>query len=164
MGGAESIVYIHLAQCGELLREGGIVGFFFGMEAEVFKQKHLTIFELVGELARKIANTVRRERDIYLFADSVVEHDTEAVDDRAQTVLRIRLAFGAAQVRAEYDLGAMAEREFDRRESFPDARVVKDFGAIFGQGHIEVDTDQYMLVLQLIGALGEAADRGNVHD
>ncbi len=93
----------------------------------------------------------------------MVEHDAEAIDDGPQAVLRIRLAFGTAEVGAEDDLGAMAKCELDGRQSFADARVVEDFGAVFGERHIEIDADQHMLVLQLIGALGEAANGGNVH-
>ena len=160
--GSEGIVHVNLAERGELLRKGGIVGLFFGVEAEVFEQQHLAVFELIRELARKVANTVGREGDVHLFADGVVEHDAEAIDDGPQAVLRARLALGTAEVGAENDLGAMTKCELDGRQGFADARVIEDFSAVFGERYVEINADQHMLMLQLIGALGEAANRGNV--
>ena len=76
------------------------------MEAQVFEQQHLAVFELARQLAGEVADAVRREGDVDLLADGVIEHDAQAVDDGPQAVLRIRLALGAAQVRAEDDLAA----------------------------------------------------------
>ena len=164
VGGAEGIVDVHLTQAGEFLCESRVVGFLFGVEAEIFEQQHFAVFQLVGELAGEIADAVGREGDIDLLADGVVEHDTEAVHDGAKAVFGIGLALGTAEVGAEYDLAAMPEYELNGGEGLTDARVVEDFGAVIREGHVEVDADQHMLMLQLIGAVGEAADRGDLHD
>jgi hypothetical protein len=41
VGGAEGVVDVDLGEAGKLFGEGGVVGFFFGVEAEVFEQKDL---------------------------------------------------------------------------------------------------------------------------
>ncbi len=163
MGGAEGIVHVDLAERGQLLCECGIIGFLFGVEAQVLQQQHLAILELVRQLAREIADAIRRKSHIHLLADSVIEHDAEPVHDRPQAVFGIWLALGAAEVRAEDDLAAVAEHELDGRQRLADAGIVEDFGAILRERHIEIDPDEHMLVLQLVGAVGEAANRGNLH-
>ena len=83
MRGAEGIVHVDLAEPGQLLCECGIIGFLFGVEAQVLKQQHFAVFELVGELASEVADAIRRKGDIHLLADGVVEHDAEPVHDEA---------------------------------------------------------------------------------
>jgi hypothetical protein len=73
----------------------------------------LARLELARHLLRDFANAVGREGNIDGFADLLVEEFTEAVDDRAEGVFRIRFAFGAAEVGREDDLGMAAEGEFD---------------------------------------------------
>ena len=44
MGRAECVIYINIAQGSKLFSELRIVLFFFGMETEIFEQKHVAIF------------------------------------------------------------------------------------------------------------------------
>ena len=84
MGAAEGVVDVDVAEAGELLGEAGIVGLFFGMEAEVLEQQRLAGFELAGHLGGDLADAVGGEGDILGFVEDVVEQQAQAVDDRAQ--------------------------------------------------------------------------------
>ena len=67
-------------------------------------------------------------------------------------------------MRAQDDLAAMTKNKFDGWQRLADAGVVEDFCAVVGERHIEIDPNQHMLVLQLVRALGQAADGWDVHD
>ena len=73
VGAAEGVVDVDVAERGELLGEGGIVGFFFGVEAEVFEQEGLAGFEVGGHLAGDGADAVGGEGDVLVVAEDVVE-------------------------------------------------------------------------------------------
>ena len=137
------------------MEKAGIVGFFFGVVAQVFEQQHLAGLELARHFAGHFADAVGREGHVDRFADLLVEQLAQAVDDRAQRILRIRLALGAAQVRGQNDLGPMLERVFDGGQRGHDAGVVGDGRAVFGERHVEVDADEDALVGQFDVANGE---------
>ena len=59
---AEGVVDVDLGQRGQRLGEGRIVGFFFGVEAQIFKQQHLAGFELAGHLAGHLRRCSRGRR------------------------------------------------------------------------------------------------------
>ena len=62
MRGAEGVVDVDLGQRGQRLGEGRIVGFFFGVVAQVFEQQHLAGFKLASHFAGYFADAVRRRR------------------------------------------------------------------------------------------------------
>ena len=66
-------------------------------------------------------------------------------------------------MRAEDDLAAVTEHELNGRQRLADAGIVEDFGAVLRERNVEIDPDEHMLVLQLVGAVGEAANGGNGH-
>ena len=148
-------LHVDLGQRGQGLGEGRIVGFFFGVEAEVFEQQHLARFELAGHLFGNFAHAVGREGHVDGFAELLVEEFAEAVDDGAQRILRIRLALGAAEVRGKNDLGVTAQGVLDGGQRGDDAGVVGDFLAVFGERHVEVDADEDALVFEFDVADGE---------
>ena len=86
--------------------------------------------------------------------EDVVEELAEAVDDGAKAHGVDGLALGAAEVRAEDDLGFAAERVLDGGDGFADAGVVGD-GAVLGEGDVEVDADEDALVGEVEVADGE---------
>ncbi len=57
----------------------------------------------------------------------------------------------------------MPKNELDGRQCLANAGVIEDFGTILGEGHVEIHADQHVLVLELIGSLGEAANGWDVH-
>ena len=59
---AEGVVDINLGQRGQSLGEGRIVGFFFGVVAQVFKQQHLAGLKLARHLAGDFADAIRAQR------------------------------------------------------------------------------------------------------
>ena len=58
VGAAEGVVDVDVAEGCELFGEGGVVGFFFGVEAEVFEQEGLALLQLVGELGGDFADAI----------------------------------------------------------------------------------------------------------
>ncbi len=126
VGGAEGVVDVDVGQRGEGLRERRIVGLFFGVVAQILKQQHLAGFELARHLAGHFADAVRRKGDVDGFAQLLVEQLAQADDHRAQRVLGIRLALGAAQMRGEDDLGLVAQGVDDGGQRGHDAGVVGD--------------------------------------
>ena len=160
--GAECVVDVDVGEGGELPGEAGIVGFFFGVEAEVLEQEDLARLELARHFFGDLAYAVGREGDVDAFSEFLVEELAEAVDDRAHGVFRIGLALGAAEVRGEDDFGGMAERVDDGGKSGDDARVVGDGLAVFGEGHVEVYADEDALVGQVDVADGELGHKTSV--
>ena len=73
------------------------------------------------------------------------------------------LPLGRPRCEAEDDLAAVAKNKFDGRQRLADAGVVEDLGAVFGERHVEINADQHMLVLQLIGPRSGCGWK-NVHD
>ena len=153
VGAAEGVVDVDVAEAGELFGEGGIVGLFFGMEAEVFEQEGLAGLEITGELGGDLADAVGGEGDVFVLVDDVVEEQAEAVDDGAEAHGVDGLALGTAEMGGEDDLGFVAEGVLDGGDGLADAGVVGD-GAVF-EGDVEVDADEDALVGEVEVANGE---------
>ena len=155
MRGTEGVVDVDLGQRSQSLGESGIVGFFLGVVAQVFKQQHLAGFKLPGHGGCDFAHAVGSEGDVDALAQVLIKQGAQAVDHRAQGVLGVGLALGTAQVRGQNHLGVVAEGVHDGGQCSHDARVVGDGGAVFSERHIEVDTDEDPLVGQVDVANGE---------
>ncbi len=153
VGAAEGVVDVDVAEGGEFFGEGGVVGLFFGMEAEVFEQEGLAGFEVGGHLAGDCADAVGGEGYVFVVAEDVVEQDAEVVDDGAEAHGGDGLALGAAEVRAEDDLGLVAERVLDGGEGLADAGVVGDDAVL--ERDVEVDADEDALVGEIQIADGQ---------
>ena len=144
MRAAEGVVDIHVAQLGELLGEGRIVGLLFLVEAQVLQQQRLPRLQLARHLLGNLADAVGREGHVLRLVEELVQQLAQSRGHGAQAHRLHHLALGASQVRAENDLGLVAQRIFDRRQCLADARVVGD-GAVL-QRNIEVDADEHALV------------------
>ncbi len=144
VGAAEGVVDVDIAEAGQLLREGGIVGLFFGMEAEVFEQERLAGFEVGGHLAGDDTDAVGGEGYVLVVAEDMVEHAAKVGDEGAEAHGVDGLALGAAEMRAENDLGFVAESVLDGGEGLADAGVVGDDAVL--EGDVEVDADEDALV------------------
>jgi hypothetical protein len=137
VGGAERIVDIEFGEGGELGGELGIVGFFFGVEADVFEEADLTVFEGVGGLDHIRADDIGEEGDV------LAEELGQTSGDRREGEFGILFAFGAAQVAAEDDARALGEEVFDGGEGFGDAAVVGDLAVFDGDIEIAADEDAF---------------------
>ena len=62
MRGAEGVVDVDLGQRGECFGEGRIVGFFFGVEAQVFEQQHLAATRAGAPFPRRFRRRSRARR------------------------------------------------------------------------------------------------------
>ena len=141
---AEGVVDVDVAQRGELLGEGRIVGLLFRVEAEVLQQQGLAGLELLRHLQRDVADAVGREGDVLRDVEHLLQQLAQARDQRAQAHGLDRLALGPAEVRAENDLGLVAQRVLDGRQRLADASVVGDDAVL--QRDVEVHADKHALV------------------
>ena len=116
------------------------------MIAQVFKQQHLARFKLPGHLAGDLANAIGSEGHVDFGAHLLVKQLAEPVHHRAQRVLWIWLALGAAQVRGQNHLGLVLQRVLDGGQRGNNASVVGDGLAVFSQRHVEIDADEDALV------------------
>ena len=62
VGAAEGVVDVDVAELGELFGEGGVVGLFFGVEAEVFEQEGLAGFEVARPSRWQLRRCSRERR------------------------------------------------------------------------------------------------------
>ncbi len=144
---AEGVVDVDVAERRELLGEGWIVGLFFGVEAQVFQQQGLAGLKLARHLLRDFADAVGREGDILARLEDVIEQEAQAGDQRPQAHGFDRLALGPAEVRAEDDLGLVAQGVLDGGQRLADAGVVGDDAVL--QRHVEVDANEHTLVREV---------------
>lgn len=134
VGGAEGIVDIELGEGGELGGEVGIVGFFLGVEANVFEEADLAVFEGVGALGDFGADNIGEKGDV------LDEELGQASGDGGESEFGVFLAFWPSEVAAQDDACALGEEVFDGGEGFGDAAVVGDV-AVF-DGDIEIASNE----------------------
>ncbi len=103
-----------------------VVFFFFGVEAQILQQQRLAFFELEGHFFGFGAYALGAEADVFAARQFFVEQHAQALGDRLEAQLGIRLAFGTAQVRREDEARAVAQSVFDAGQGFADARVIHD--------------------------------------
>src|SRR5689334_3646592 len=106
MRAAESIVHVEIGELCQRTRKSFVVGFFFGMEAEIFEQKSLSALEPRRQLFRFDTHTIRREADIATALQHVVEQHAQTLGHRLETHLGIRLAFRPSKMRSHNYLRA----------------------------------------------------------
>ena len=148
---AERIVHVDVAQCGQPLREAGIVLLFLGVVAQVLEQHDAAGGRAAhGGLGRG-ADTVFGERH------GATQQLTRSRGDRAQAHVRIRLALGTAEMRGQdHASRARVERVSDRRQRLANASVVADDAAL--ERDVEVDADEHASAFQV-----EVANRSFCH-
>ena len=147
MGAAEGVVYVEVAERGELGGELGIIGLLLGMEAQVLQQQGLAGLELARHLQRDVADAVRRKCDVLREIEDLFEQQAQTRHQWAQTHRLHWLALGPAEVRAQDDLGLVAKSVLQGGKGLADAGVIGDEAVL--QGDVEVDADEHALVGQI---------------
>ena len=145
MDHAEAIGNEGLAEGGDLLGvSGAFVGVLRGLlrvETNVLKQHNVAIVH-GGDLGLSVlAVGVLGQRHVG------AEQLAEAGGNRGQAQLRNDLAFRAAKVGHEDDLGAFFAQGLDGRQSSLDSTVIGDGGAV--QRNIEISANQNALALEI---------------
>ena len=139
--GAEGVVDIDIAERGQLRGEGGVVGLFFGVEAQVFQQQHLARAERLRLPLRASAPTQSaREVDRHAGQQSLQVRGHRARGytwgspplGRPRWVIRITAA-------------PLSSRQPDRGQRGADARIVGDRVRLLVQRHVEIHTHQHAL-------------------
>lgn len=147
MGGAEGVVDVEIGQTRKLLSEGGVVGFLFLVETDVFQQQNVTWLEGGGGFLRRLADAIVGK------GDRAAEEFGEFGGDGAQGHGGFALAFWAAEVGGENDFGASLNQQAEGGEGFLDASGVGDghFAVFFLHGNIVIDADEHAPVLHVQG-------------
>ena len=127
---SERVVHVVVAKLAQLLGEVRIVGFLFGVEAQVLQQQRLAAFQLLGHLLGLHADAVGREADILAAAQHIVDQNAQPLGDRLQAHLGIGLAFGTSQMRSQDEPRAMTQRVLDGGQRLADASVVHDAAVV----------------------------------
>ena len=145
MDHAEAVGDEDLAEGGDLLgvrgAHGGILAGLLRVEANVLQQHHVAVVHR-GDLGLGIlAVGVLGQRHVG------AEQLAEAGGNRGQAQLRNDLAFRAAKVGHEDDLGAFFAQGLDGRQSSLDSTVISDGGAV--QRNIEISANQNALALEI---------------
>ena len=118
MRGAERIIDVHVAQLRELFGERGIILLFFGMESEIFEQKHLPLLQISNHFLDFWAHTAGSK------GDGLPQQFSKPGRNRPQAVLRFRLPFRPAQMRGEDEAPAFFEHVSNRWERCVDTGIV----------------------------------------
>ena len=140
MRGAERVVDVVLRQVRQLPGKLLVVGFFFGMEAQVLQQERLAFFQLSCNFLRLGPNTLGTEADVLAARQFFVEQHAQPLRHRLQAHLRIGLALRPAQVRCQNQARSVTQGVLDGGQGFADAGVVHH-APVF-QRHVEIDAHE----------------------
>ena len=143
MGGAERVAHEKLvAERRELLRKLRIVGFFFGMKADVFEQQHVAIAK---RLALRFA--LRRPHNRRRIRPASREARAAGRRRAARLYFGFTLPFGPAQMRGKHQTCAALDGQTKSRQRLADARVVANFAAL--ERDVEINTNENTLAAHL---------------
>ena len=141
MCGAERIVHVDVAQLRELFREPRVVGLFFRVVAKVLQQQNLAWLRQHGFHCRSDAIG----RQFHGFAQKLFE----LRGHRLHAHFRIRLAFGAAQMRRENHARAVLQSVLDGRYRGANALVAGDLLPAIGERNIEIHPNEDAFPVQI---------------
>ena len=144
---AKGVVDVEVAQTGERAGKLLVVGFFFGMEAQVLQQQDLVVSESEHHLLDFFSDAIGGK------ADRSFQQLVQPLDHRPQAQLRFPLPLGTAQMRGQDDAGALLARVLQGGQGSADARIVSHLS--IPQGNVEVHPDEQPAAGQLQVADGE---------
>ena len=146
MRGAESVVYVIVRQAGKLLGELGVVGFFFGMEAEILQQQGLALFQPSGHLLGFRADAFGTEAHVFSARQLFVQQHAQAFSRGLEAHRRIGFALGPAEMGDQNQPRSVTESVLDGGQGFADASVVDD-AAIF-ERDVEIDPHEDAVIVE----------------
>ncbi len=120
VGGAERVVHVEIAERGEALGEGVVVGFFARVEPRVLADGDAAARQPPGGRHRLLRRRIGEERH------RRAEQPLELAHDRLHRVLGIGPALGPAEVGQQHHAGATLAQVLDGGQRRPDPRVVGD--------------------------------------
>ena len=152
MGGAESVADEDaVAKRGKLLREGFVVLFLFGMEADVFEKKDIAVGERLALRFWDGADAIRGE------TNGLADQSFELLGGRKKRILGIRTAFGPPQMRSEDQACAFLNGQAQGGDSFTNAGIVGDHAVL--ERDVEVHANEYALAAEFEIVDGEFVHR-----
>ena len=155
VGAAEGVVDVDVAEGGELLGEGGVVGLLFGMEAEVFEQQGLAGLEVGGDISMAISPTQSGEKATFSSSSRTWSSRVRRRSTSGRRLMEATgLPLGRPRCEARMTL-ALWRRAYSMVGRVSRMRVSSSDGAaVLGEGNVEVDADEDALVSKV-----EIADR-----
>ena len=131
---AERVVDVDVAQLHQVGREGRVVRFFAGVEAQVLDHCDRAGLETLRNLQRLEPGDLGRQ------LDRRAEELAQPFGDGRQRVLRVGLALRPPEMGAAHDRGAALAQPRDRRQRRGDPEVVVDHPVV--QRHVEIGAQQ----------------------
>ena len=157
--GAEGIIHVEIGQAGKLLGKLLVVGFFFGMKAEILQQQGLALFQLSRHLLGFRTDAFGAEADVFVGGQFLVEQHAQAFRDRFEAHFRVWFPLGPAEMRNQNHAGAATQGVLDGGQSLADAGVV-DNAAVF-QRDVEVHPHEDAVIGKSKIANGKFCHDGN---
>src|SRR4030095_2593653 len=141
MSRAECIVDVEIAQLRQRFRELRIVRFFPRLEADVLEQSYIAVLHMLNDFFRHLPNGVVTKNN------RLMDERMQLFADRTKGIFWHRLSVGPAKMRHQYCFRALFTQVVDRRQAFPNPRVISNADlstAIFSR-HVEVHAHQNAL-------------------
>ncbi len=145
MGRAEGVVNIDVGQLCQRVGHLGVVRLLLREEADVLQQDDFARFQRFRRLHRLRSDDVikrvhrRAQQLAQTVADAHARHP-QLLDD---------LSVRPPEVRAEHDPRAMLAKVLNGRQRSAQAAIVEDAARLLVEGHVEVDTHQHALTLDV---------------
>ena len=116
------------------------------MEAQVFEQQSLTLFQFERHFFGFRADTVRAEADVFAAGEFLVEQHAQAFGNRLEAHLRIGFALRTAEMGGQDKARAVAQSVFDGGQGFADAGVVHDAAIV--EWDVEIDAHEDAMIVE----------------
>ena len=116
------------------------------MEAEVFEQERLALFQLAGHFFGFYSDTIGAEAHVFAAGEFFVEQHAEAFGYRLQAHLGIGFAFRAAKMGGENQARTMPQGVFDSGQGLANASVVHDPAIV--EGNVEIHAHENSVVVE----------------
>ncbi len=149
---AERVIDVVLGELGELLGKTFVIRLFFRVEAQVFEQERLSLFQFEGDFLGLRANALGAESDIFTARKFTIEQHAQALGNRLQAHLWIGFALGSSEMRSENETRTVAQSVLDRGQSFADAGVIHDAAIV--ERDVEVHAHEDAVIVE-----GQIANR-----
>ena len=131
--GAKCVIYVNIGKLCQLRGESGIVGFLFGMEPDIFKQKNVTWLSFRYRFLNLKAHAVREQ------GHWLVKQFAEPLRHGFQTQRRID-AFRTTEMAGKNDDRTLLDQVTDRRKALFNSTTIGNFTVL--QRHVKVASNK----------------------
>jgi hypothetical protein len=140
---AKGVVDVNIAVLGQLLGEGAVVGFFFGMEAQVLQQNDFAAAQF------RDTGIGSSPTQSLVVATGWPSSSCKAARTGVRRIASTTFALGAPKCAIKTTVASVIEQVTQGGQSFADARVVCDLSGFFVEGNVVIDAHQATLAAHI---------------